>query len=276
MAEARKISCLVAVDGAQLYCETAGKGTPFVMIHAGIADCRQWNNEFVGFAEAFHVVRYDMRGFGRSEPVEGDFSHLRDLVSVLDTLQIGQPAVIMGCSMGAGLALDFALEYPTRVRALILVSSALGGYESGHAKPSKFKEAEQAFDGGDLDLAAELETQTWFDGEARTPQQVDQPMRRLVVEMDRLALAYEARHLGRRLPNTTRPPVERLRQLEIPVLLVVGSHDTQHTLAAADYMLAQLPSARKVVIEAAAHLPNLEHPEEFQAILESFVLDFAT
>ena len=71
---------------AQLYYETAGQGIPFVMVHAGVADSRQWNNEFAFFAPNYQVVRYDMRGYGKSEPVDGEFNPMDDLVAVLDAL----------------------------------------------------------------------------------------------------------------------------------------------------------------------------------------------
>src|SRR5215210_1160925 len=105
-------SGLANIDNAQLYYETAGKGMPLVMIHAGVADSRQWNNEFAFFAQNYQVIRYDMRGYGKSEPVDGEFSHMSDLVSLLNALEIQEPLVIMGCSMGGGLAMDFALTYP--------------------------------------------------------------------------------------------------------------------------------------------------------------------
>ena len=76
-------SGFIKVDNAQLYYETTGKGIPFVMIHAGVADRRQWNNEFAFFAQKYKAVRYDMRGYGKSEPVDGEFSHMSDLVSLV-------------------------------------------------------------------------------------------------------------------------------------------------------------------------------------------------
>jgi 3-oxoadipate enol-lactonase len=81
-------SGLAAVNNAHIYYETAGEGPPFVMIHAGVADGRQWNNEFAHFADRFQVVRYDLRGYGRSEPVAGEFSHLADLIALLDYLEL--------------------------------------------------------------------------------------------------------------------------------------------------------------------------------------------
>jgi pimeloyl-ACP methyl ester carboxylesterase len=247
---------------------------PFVMIHAGVADSRQWNHEFAYFSQSNQVIRYDMRGYGKSEPADGEFSHMSDLVSLLSTLGIDEPLAIMGCSMGGGLAMDFALAHPSRVKGLIMVDAGPGGLELDVATPSKFADAEKAFAAGDLDLVAEIETQIWFDGMGRTPEQVDQAMRKLLYEMDRLALSHEVKQLGKRLPNTETPAVDRLGDLSIPVLIIVGSHDTPYILAAANYMEEKIKFARKVIIEDAAHLPNMDKPHEFQKIVKDFLINF--
>lgn len=258
-------------DHARLYYETAGQGLPLVMIHAGVADRRQWNNESAFFARNYQVVRYDMRGYGKSEPVEGEFSHLEDLAAVLNTLGLDEPVVLMGCSMGGGLAMDFALTHPSRVRALIMVGSGPSGLELDVPRPAKFADVEKAFEASDLDLVAELETQIWFDGMGRTPEQVNPAMRKLAYEMNRQALAHEVKGLGKRLPNTESPAFDRLGGLNIPVLVIVGAQDTPYILAAADYMIAKLPSARKVTMEDAAHLANMDQPDEFQAAVANFM-----
>jgi pimeloyl-ACP methyl ester carboxylesterase len=264
-------SGFVFIDNAQLYYETAGQGIPLVMIHAGVADSRQWNNEFAFFARNYQVVRYDLRGYGKSEPVEGEFNHMDDLVAVLNALGLDEPAVLMGCSMGGGLAMDFALTYPSRVRALIMVGSGPSGLELDVPAPTKFAEAEKAFEAGDLDLVCEIETQIWFDGMGRAPEQVNQEMRKLAYEMNHQALAHEAKQLGKRLPNTQSPAFDRLSDLKVPVLVIVGAHDTPYILAAADYMTERIPSAQKVKMEDAAHLPNMDQPDEFQTVVTNFM-----
>ena len=258
-------------DTAQLYYETAGQGVPLVMIHAGVADSRQWNNEFAAFSQNYQVVRYDMRGYGKSEPVDGEFSHMDDLVAVLNALGILEPVMLMGCSMGGGLAMDFALTHPTRARALIMVGSGPSGLQLDVPTSAKFAEVEKAFEAGDLDLVSELETQIWFDGTGRTPEQVDQTMRKLLYDMNRQALAHEVKQLGKRLPNAQVPAFDRLNDLKIPVLVIIGAHDTPYILAAADYMVERIPSSQKVIVNDAAHLPNMDHPEEFQTHITRFL-----
>ena len=75
------------VNGARLYYEIAGVGTPLVMIHAGIADCRMWDCEFAAFAAGRRALRFDMRGYGKSLPVPGEFNILDDLTALLDESQ---------------------------------------------------------------------------------------------------------------------------------------------------------------------------------------------
>jgi pimeloyl-ACP methyl ester carboxylesterase len=264
-------SGLIAVNGARIYYEIAGEGDPFLMIHAGVADSRQWDNESAHFAQRYHVLRYDMRGYGKSEPVPGEYSHLSDLTALLEVLKIKQPVVAMGCSMGGGVAMNLALAKPGMVQALILVDSGPPGLELDVPAPPQAAEAEKAFDAGDLDLVNELETQIWFDGMGRTPAQVNQEMRKLVLEMNGIALAHEAKELGKRLPDSEVPAVQRLSEIQVPVLVIVGAHDTPYTKAAADYMVSRMPSAQKVVIEDAAHLPNLDHPARFQQVVTAFL-----
>jgi pimeloyl-ACP methyl ester carboxylesterase len=259
------------INGAKIYYETAGKGIPFVMIHAGVADSRQWNNEFAYFAQKYQVVRYDMRGYGKSEPVEGDFSHLDDFVSLLEMLGIHQPFILMGCSMGGGLAMDFTVARQVQVKALIMVGSGPSGLELDVPVPAKFEEAEKAFQSGNLELLAEIETQIWFDGINRASGQANQEMRNLARKMSRTALDHEAKHLGKRLPDSKTPAFEHIKDLNVPVLIIVGAHDVPYILAAANYMMENIRTAQKATIEDAAHLPNMNHPHEFQAIVKKFL-----
>jgi len=265
-------SGLAAINNAYIYYETAGEGPPFVMIHAGVADSRQWNNEFAHFADRFQVVRYDLRGYGRSKPVAGEFSHLADLIALLDYLELHEPALLMGCSMGGGLAIDFALTRPLQTAALILAGSEPSGLELDDAPtPAKFAEAKQADLAGDLDLLAEIEMQIWFDGVGRTPDQVNQTMRRLAYEMNRQALAHYAKKLGQQLPDTEIVAADEMGALRMPTLIVVGARDIPYVHEAADYMLAKLPSAGKALIANAAHLSNMDQPEEFRRVVTEFL-----
>ena len=264
-------SGFVQCDQASLYYEKAGAGLPVVFIHAGVADCRQWDREFPSFARDHEVLRFDMRGYGRSLPVDGPFSHLSDFTTVLDRLGMDGRLVLVGCSMGGTMALDFTLAHPSRVRALVLVGSAPGGLRLAAEDHPMEADAEEANEAGDLDRAAELEAQIWFDGVDRTADRVDAAAREKMIEMNRLALAHAALGLGTRLPAAEPAAATRLHEIAVPLLALVGAHDLEYFRLAADLMEKEVRGARKVVFDNAAHLLNMEHPARCEEEVRSFL-----
>ena len=261
------------VNSARLHYEIAGSGTPLMMIHAGIADSRMWNNEFETFAKSHQVIRFDMRGYGRSLPVEGEFNIQDDLSALLATLEIQTPLILMGCSIGAGLAIDYALTHPQDILALILVGGAPAGLEIEAEAPDElFARAEQAFADKDIDLVAEIDMKIWFDGFGRSADDLDPAIRQQAWEMARLVTEHELKGVGKHVRKTfDKPATARLGKLKMPVLVVIGENDLPYLRLAADYLVEHLPKAAKALIPNAAHLPNMEQPEQFQAAVRKFL-----
>jgi pimeloyl-ACP methyl ester carboxylesterase len=263
---------IAGVNGAQIYYEVAGEGEPLILVHAGIADSRMWEAQLAAFASRYRVIRHDMRGFGRTAMVEGAYSHHEDLRGLLDSLDVGR-AHLVGCSMGGGAVLDFALEYPERAGNLVLVSSAVGGFRPEFSPPRQWDDLVAADEAGDLDRVSELEVQIWVDGPGRFPDEVDPSIRYLVREMNLIALKNEALGLGEEWEPDP-PAADRLPDVQSPTLLMVGDEDQPRVFTAADLLERELPNARKVVISGVAHLPNMERPEEFNRIVLDFLEDF--
>jgi len=258
-------------NGARIYYEVAGEGEPLVLVHAGIADSRMWEGQVAAFAKRYKVVRYDLRGFGKTEMVEGSFSHHEDLRGLLDFLGVERTHLV-GCSMGGGAVLDFALEYPERVGDLVLVGSAIGGFRPDFDPPREWDELVAADEAGDLERISELEVMMWVDGPARSPEDVAAPVRDLVYEMNLTALKTEAAELGEEWEPEP-PAADRLHDIHAPTLLIVGDEDQPRIFAAADLLEKELPNERKVVMHGTAHLPNMERPEEFNRLVLEFLQD---
>ncbi len=104
--------------------EDCGAGTPLILIHAGIADSRMWDYQFDRFATNNRVIRFDLRGFGQTVCGLGQFADWEDTEEIFAALDI-EPAVILGASMGARVAVEFALYRPDLVLGLMLVSPGL-------------------------------------------------------------------------------------------------------------------------------------------------------
>ena len=262
----------VKAQAAEIYFEQAGEGTDFVMLHAGVADARQWDTSFTHFADTFRTLRYDMRGFGRSVPVPGNYRPIDDLRAVIDHANVREPAILMGCSMGGTLAMDFTLAYPESVSALIMVCSGPSGLKLDVPAPEKFKAVEAAYEAGDIDLCCELETQIWFDGESRSPSEVDPEQRALLYEMNKTALMHDAvKGVGERQHNLETAAYKRLDEIEVPVLVIVGTLDIPYTHAAAGYMCERIKDVTRVEISDAAHLPSMEQPQIFNDAVAAFL-----
>lgn len=260
------------VNGAKIYYEVAGEGEPLVLVHAGIADSRMWEAQLAAFANYYQVIRYDMRGFGRTVMVDGPYSHHDDLRGLLDSLNVGR-AHLVGCSLGGGAVLDFALEFPERVGNLVLVGPAVGGFRPDFDPPRQWDELVAADEAGDLGRISELEVQIWVDGPRRSPEDIDVSIRDLVREMNLIALENEASGLGEEWePEPT--AVDRLPDIQAPSLLIVGEEDQPRVFAAADLLERELPNVRRVVIPDTAHLPNMERPEHFNRLVMDFLEDF--
>jgi pimeloyl-ACP methyl ester carboxylesterase len=256
------------LNGTTFHYEMAGIGPPVVLLHAGIADSRMWEGQFAPLSKWFKVVRYDMRGYGRTPPSEGQFSHRDDLAVLLSHLEIDR-ASLVGCSQGSKTALDFALQYPERVERLVLTSPAVSGFQFDGPPPPQVEALEAAEAAGDLARVNELEMQIWIDGPHRSPADVDPGVRALVAEMNLIALANESIGDEAPLPH---PAAGRVGEVNAPVLVIHGGVDTPRTLAAADFLAAELPDVQRVVMSGLTHLPNMEQPEAFNRLVAEFLL----
>lgn len=257
------------VNGAKIYYEVAGEGQPFVMVHAGIANKSQWDDQFDFFAQNYKVVRYDMRGYGQSAPVAAEYQRYEDLRGVMDFLKIDH-AILMGCSMGGGACMNFALEYPERADALIMVGSGPGGFSYDDWSPSPLdEEMDAAFEKGDMNAVNEVAMKIFVDGTGRTPDQVDTALRKKVYDMNAIALRNE-KSMGKDVP-LAESAAKRIAELKLPVLIVVGDRDEEYIMRAAQFMMENIPTARKVVMQGTAHLPNMEFPNEFNAHVKGFL-----
>ena len=255
------------VNGAKLYYEEAGQGFPVILVHAGIADRRMWDDQFPVLAQSYRTIRYDMRGFGKSKMPPGPFSLPEDLYEVMQQLNIPR-ALLVGCSMGGSAIIDFAVTHPEMAAALVPVGAGLSGFKYPGEKLAIFDEMEAAYQSGDLNRVNELEIHVWVDSLQRTPEQVDQKIREKVREMNLIALETPG-DLGE--PQPLDPPaLQRLDQLQMPMLVMVGELDLPNIQEIADVLATLVPHAKKEVITGTAHLPNMEKPDLFNQLVLAF------
>src|SRR3954452_13390448 len=107
----------IEVPGGTLYAEADGEGPAVVFIHAGVAHLRMWDEQVVALRDAYRVIRYDTRGFGRSRVEDVPYSNVADVAAVMDHFDVSA-AHVVGLSRGGQIALDFAVNQPARAKSL--------------------------------------------------------------------------------------------------------------------------------------------------------------
>ena len=257
--------------GAEIAIESAGEGPPVVHLHAGVADRRMWRGQLDALARAgFGAHAYDRRGFGDTLHADGAWSHLDDLLAVLDHVAPGQPAILVGCSLGGALAIDAALAHPARVRGMLLVAPAISGAPAPTTLPPPIQafveRMERAEESDDVDAINALEAHAWLDGPLEREGRVGGAARELFLAMNEIALRAEVR--GE--PRATPPAYDRLAAIACPTLVAWGDLDFPDVVRNCLHLVGTIPGARRHVFEGAAHLPNVEQPANFDRLLVSF------
>lgn len=262
-------SGMAAINGTQMYYEVAGSGHPLLFVHAGVADHRMWDDQFETFAKQYKVIRFDQRGYGQTKPVEGEFRRYDDLYALLKFLDIEQTYLI-GCSMGGGACIDFALEHPDMAKALITIGSGPAGFEFDGPPPPIWDEMVKAFKAGDLERTAVYEAQIWLDGPYSPAGRVGGAIREKMIMMNSIALQNEKLGLGKVVEPET-PAVQRLGELKLPTLVIYGDLDTPYIQAAGQYMAENIAGAKLAVMPGVAHLPSMEQPQALNAVVLPFL-----
>lgn len=238
-------------------------------MHEGIADSRMWQGQWGPFSLSRRVVRYDMRGFGRTPMPPESFSHAEDLIDLLTGLEM-VPATLVGASLGGRVALEIAAVRPDLVPGLVLVGGVIPGHKWSDEIERYSAAEDAALENGDLDAAVEINLRTWVDG-TRASDAVDPGVRALVGEMQRRAFELQLVAGEEADEELLAPDVgTRLAEVAQPVLVVVGEDDNSDIHEIAARLLEELPNARYESIPRAAHLVPLERPAEFNSV----VLDF--
>jgi pimeloyl-ACP methyl ester carboxylesterase len=265
----RSFEGYVPVTGGRLWAEWDGEGPGVVLAHAGIADARMWDPQWNALVAAHRVVRYDLRGFGRSEVEHTTFSNRDDLIAVMDAAGL-ERAVLVGCSRAGVIVVDTALEFPDRVSGLVWVCGGLGGSDapSTPQEEAAFERAEALEEAGDWAAVADNDVAIWVDGIGQPAGRAPEAARELVRTM-----AYETyvqkKAYGDPVPLDP-PAAQRLHELRGPLLAIVGTFDESATAVNADRLVAAVPGARRIDVET-GHLPNLERPQWFTQTLLAFL-----
>jgi len=237
----------VPVAGGTLWAEDTGGGrAPVVLVHADWTDSGIWDPLIPLLRDRYRVIRYDLRGFGRSSRPAEPFTRLGDLEALLGHFGI-EEAVVVGHSGGGGTALGLALRHPGRVRGLVLVAPGIRDYPWPADDPFH-RECGPLMSAGDRDGLVRLGLRTW--GPAGAGDAITAMMRRAVSSW------FEAGDLELEDP----PGFARLGEIRVPAVMLVGDLEYPMVSQASRTIAAKLDGCQEVLVPGADHLLPLRDP----------------
>ncbi|MFI5684432.1 alpha/beta fold hydrolase [Streptomyces sp. NPDC051636] len=239
-------------------------GVPLVLVHGHPFDHTMWTPQLEALCATRRVIAPDLRGYGASPVVPGITPlprFARDIAELLDELKV-ESFVLAGLSMGGQIVMDCYRQFPGRVRGLVLADT-FPAAETPEGKRARAAMADRLLREGMSGYADEVLEQMVAPYAAP---EVKSHVHRMMTDTPPEGAAAALRGRAER-PDYR----DLLTRVAVPALVVVGADDTFTPVSDAEAMHAALPDSTLRVIEKAAHMPNLERPEEFNRVLVEFL-----
>lgn len=256
----------VEVDGARLYYVEDGEGEPILFIHGNFLDGRMWQPQVAEFARDHRVIRMDVRGFGRSGYHPGPYSDHGDVLGLVRSMELDAVNVV-GLSMGANIALEFALTHPDLTRSLVVVPGGLPGHDLAGCFDEGFEEFMSAAKRGERERAVDLIMRF---APMRPAGRI--PSVRAALMTMLLEYSWENALDDYGDYRALKPAAyERLESVACPTLVITGELDIPEFREEAEMLGNRIPSAAVEMIRGAGHMVNMERPDAFDGVLRSFL-----
>ena len=261
---------IAEVNGVRLGYSDTGSGSPVVLlVHGFPLNRSMWEPQLGMLRERARVIVPDLRGFGASEagppgPLTMD-QHADDLDALLDALEVREPVVFCGLSMGGYIAFSFWRRHRERVAAFVLADTRAtpDGQEERERRLAMADEVERS---GSPQAALDLMLPRLFAPSLWQGAPARELVRAMVASTPARSIADGARGVAAR-PDS----LDVLPGVEVPALVIVGEHDLITPPAESRAMVERLPNARLEVIPQAGHMANFENTDAFNEALAGFL-----
>ncbi|MFO7965182.1 MAG: alpha/beta hydrolase [Desulfobacterales bacterium] len=260
-----------SIDRVLLHYEKAGTGKTLVFLHGYTGSTRDWDHQASPFSKRYQTIAVDHRGHGKSSapPTESDYSIDRfseDVYALLEKLGIDNCCLI-GHSMGGFMSLQFVLDHPDRVAALVLVDTSSGEWEVAPG----YAELRAKLD--DLAATQGLEAAFEYDA-AHNPVRVERfkrhPEQREIAKQKVMNTSVEGYIYVARSFGKWQPVTDRLGEINVPTLIFLGEEDAGF-VKASRILNEGIRNSELVTVPGAGHSPHEETPDFFNEKLDAFL-----
>jgi len=255
------------IRGIRMVYDDVGSGIPLLLVHGHPFNRSMWQPQCAGLQDLARLVVPDLRGYGSSGVTPGTVlldEMALDLAGLLDDLEL-ERVVLTGLSMGGQIVLDFCRLFPARVLGLVLAASSAPA-ETSEGYVQRYRVAERLLQEG-MEWYAEEELARFLSpGTLQQHPEIAEHVRSMIVSTNSVGAAAALRGRAER-----RDHVAALRRIQAPAVIVVGAEDVFTPVREAERLAANLPNAQLAVLPGVGHLPNLEAPKDFNALIRGFL-----
>ena len=250
----------------QIHYQISGRGFPLVLVSGGSGmDLRQWDQVAIALSSRYRLIFFEPRGIGQSDNPTVPYSDTQDLAKLLDHLQL-EKVVVIGLSSAGGFVLEFAVEHPQRVVGVVAASPFVPGFEFSEAMLVRLERFNHAAQEGREPFLDEMFQDPHF-----IPSPLDPSIRRVARENMSENFDKGATFDPSLVIPFDPPLIQRLSQIEPPVLLLAGELDHPEVLRRNKFLLQEIPDAEEQLIPHAGHNAPLENPTGFVEGMEPFL-----
>jgi 3-oxoadipate enol-lactonase len=257
------------INGIELCYQTAGTGTPIILIHGHPFDHSMWDPQIIAFSKNYRVIAPDLRGYGKSnlpDPANTSFEdYATDVLRLADYLEVDS-FHLAGLSMGGQVIMEIYRQAPSRVKSLILADT-FASLDTPEARQARDESAQRLEKEGMNGYAEEAIYKMLKSDHVASMPEVSAHVLKMMKMMSPVAAATAMRARSGRIDYLN----QVLPKINVPTLIIVGRQDEFTPVAKAEEMQQKLQNSRLVIIEDAGHMPNLEHPGEFNKALLGFL-----
>ena len=255
------------VNGIAFFENGPSDGLPVVLIHGFPFDHRMWDPQTEALSKTHLVISYDLRGHGKSEVGDGQYTvelFVDDLLMLLDHLKV-KHAVLCGLSLGGYIALRAVERHLNRFNGLVLCDTKSEA-DSNEAKVKRAASMQAVKKNGAGPFAEEFVKNVLSETTFKTKPDLSAFVKGLIQGNSPLGISGTLLALAARTDTTA-----ALAKMALPALILVGEEDKLTPPANAESMAKALPQVTLRRIPQAAHLSNLENPSAFNESLLSFL-----
>lgn len=260
----------VTVNGISLAVHDEGSGPPILFVHGFPLSHSMWRNQLEAFSSNHRVIAPDLRGFGESDVTEGTVTmeqHADDLAGLLDELNVDEPVVLCGLSMGGYIAWQFQQKFPERLRALILCDTrAVADTPDGVENRKRL--AKMVAENGSAAVASAMLPNLFSSATADRDQSAIDELRQTIDATSPQGIAAASLGMAER-PDVT--PL--LPTIETPSLLIVGEDDGISPPEEMRSIAVAMPNAAVFEVPNAGHMSPLENPAAVNMVIQQFLRD---